>query len=629
MKIRDRVAIGGLLLVLALIGAALLVPGKPKPAVSPTPPISEVPYREGVLSHPSSINPLTWRSQADRDLVALLFRGLVREGPDGSLLPDLADTWTVADEGRTYTFQLRDDAFWEDGYHVTADDVVFTIGLLQDSRYAGPIGASWQGIKAKATGVYTVQMTLALSNAGFLRLAALPVLPQHLLRATSVTQLADSAYSARPIGDGPYRILDIDFSHVVLQRVGAVNPATTAGPSANPTASSSAGASASASASPTIAATATPAKTNTPKPGSSPSATATVPPTAAPTPSPTPEPTPTPTPSATPYIDLTGKTLTQIGTMELDFYDDPAAAVADFKAGRLDAVGNLPADLTAAAASTQGARVVPYQWASMLSVILNQRPDHPEMRDANARTGLLAAIDRRKLMANVLGGRGTATDLPLPAWSRSYDLGSAVPIPYNPSDAASYLSDAGWTLNGGQWSAPEASPSTAYSMELLTPTQSGNPLLYSTAQVVADSWRAIGLTVNVEAVPLATYLDRLDRGDFSSAVADFEVGLEPDLSPLLLSSQIGSGGSNVSGVQDSTLDQLLLTARKTVDPAARPAALSALEQYLSTTVPILPLAFREYDLVVSDHVQKMLSDDISDPSGRFWDVIDWRLASGR
>ncbi len=146
---------------------------------------------------------------------------------------------------------------------------------------------------------------------------------------------------------------------------------------------------------------------------------------------------------------------------------------------------------------------------------------------------------------------------------------------------------------------------------------------------MADSWRAIGLSVTIDAVPLTTYLDRLDSGDFTAAVVDFQVGLEPDLSPLLLSSQIGSGGSNVSGVQDPVLDQLLLAARKTVDPADRLAALQALEQYLSTTVPILPLGYREYDLVVSGHVQKLLSNQISDPSGRYWDVVDWRLASDR
>ena len=629
MRARDRLAIGGLLVVLVVIGAALLAPQAAKPVASPTVAVSQVPYREGVLSHPSSINPLTPRSQADRDLIALLFRGLVREGPDGTLLPDLAASWDVADDGHTYTFQMRDDAFWEDGFHVTADDVAFTVGLLQDSRYTGPAGASWQGIKVKATGVYTVQMTMALANAGFLRLASQPLLPQHLLKGTLVTELGDSAYSQKPIGNGPFRILEIDYAHVLLGRVTSVVPPTTAGPTiAKP---ATARPSSSASVTPTPIVTPTPGKTATPLPGTSVTPAPTVPPTAAPTPPPTARPTPTPPPSATPVIDLSGKVLSTIGEMELDFYDDAAGAVSDFQAGKLDAVGNLPADQTAAAAATNGARVVPYQWANMVSVVLNQRPDHGELRDANARTGLLAAIDRPKLLSTVLGGRGSLTNLPIPAWSSDYDLGAAQAVPFSQSDAAQFLQDAGWAVSNGQWiTDAEASPSAApYSMTLLTPDQKSSPLLYAVGQFVADSWRAIGIGVTIEAVTTATYLSRLDTGDFDAAVASFEVGLEPDLSPLLLSSQIGSGGSNVSGVQDTTLDQLLNVARRTIDPVARPAALNALEQYLSTTVPILPLAYREYDMVVTGKVQKLLSNQISDPSARYWDVIDWRLANGR
>jgi hypothetical protein len=231
MKVRDRVAIVGLLVVLVAIAAAQLMPSAAKPVASPMAAVSEIPYREGVLGHPSSINPLTPRSQADKDLIALLFRGLVREGPDGSLLPDLAESWTVGDDGRTYTFQLRDDAYWEDGYHVTATDVVFTVNVLQSSRYTGPVGASWQGVHATAQGVYTVRMTMSLANAGFLRLASQPIVPEHLLENVPIEQMADSDYSSHPIGDGPYRIVHIDYSGALLQRVTSVVPPTTPGPS--------------------------------------------------------------------------------------------------------------------------------------------------------------------------------------------------------------------------------------------------------------------------------------------------------------------------------------------------------------------------------------------------------------
>jgi ABC-type transport system substrate-binding protein len=616
MTRRDRYAVFALFIALAIVGAAMVIPSHSSgPTGSSQTAVLGGPFREGVIGHPSSINPLTARSQADQDLVALLFRGRTRAGPDGTVVPDLA-TWSVSDDGRTYTFFMSQDAYWEDGQRVTAGDVVFTIGLLQNAAYDGPVGSSWQGIRATADDNFTVHFTMTLPIAGFLRQAELPILPSHLLSNVSVVDLADSTYSSRPVGDGPYRILELDYAHALLDRVGPVAdaPALTASPAASPSASSS----------PLVFATVTPVPTkapSSPNASEAPTDTPTAPPTAPPTPTPLPTATPTPVPLAS------GSYLTVPSQIELDFYDDSTSAAADFKAGKLDAVGGLTPDQTDAALTTAGSRLIPYRWASLLSVVVNERPAHPELRDANARTGLLAGIDRQSLLTKVLEGRGSTADYPIPNWSRAYDPDSVTATPYDPTAAEGYMSTAGWQGSSAGLAAPKASGT--YTMELLTLDEASNADVYRTAQFVASAWRAMGLTVQVDAVPFVTYMSRLNEGDFSAAIAAFEVGLDPDLGPLLLSSQIGSGGSNVSGLQDNTLDQLLLTVRKTTDLAARADAVSALEKYISTTLPILPLAFRDYDLVVSSRVYDLASNEISDPSGRFWDVIDWRLASDR
>jgi peptide/nickel transport system substrate-binding protein len=322
-----------------------------------------------------------------------------------------------------------------------------------------------------------------------------------------------------------------------------------------------------------------------------------------------------------------GATLDEMTDIEMVFFDDSQSAAQAFRAGQIDAVGGLTPDETDAAAAMAGSRTIPYRWASLLSVVVNQRDDHPELHDVNVRTGLLEAIDRKTMLTKVLNGRGGGADLPIPNWSSAFDPTAVTAAPYDAADAQTYLTTAGWVRTAAGWTAPKAK--TTYTLELLTPNETSHSVLYRTAQEVAADWRAIGLDVVIDAVPLNSYIDRLGRGQFSSAVAIFEVGLDSDLGPMLLSSQVGSGGSNVSGLVDQTLDQLLLTARKTTDAAGHQAAVSAVEKYISTTVPVLPLCFRDYDFVVSGRVRGMVSNDIGDPSGRFWDVIDWRLASAR
>jgi ABC-type transport system substrate-binding protein len=617
---RDRYTVVALFVALAVVGAALVIRAPSGSGGSASSTGAVAPYREGIVGHPSSINPLTPRSQADQDMISLLFRGLVKAGSDGSVEPDLA-TWAASPDGLKYTFHIRDDAYWEDGQPVTAADVVFTIGMVQDSQYDGPVGASWQGVHASAQGTSFVNFTMTLPIAGFLRQAELPILPSHLLSWMRVTQLADSSYSARPVGDGPYRIVELDYSHALLERVQRVTGVPP------PTSIVSAAPSASASSSAISFRTATPVPTRGPKVTAAPTPTPPPTPTPVPTPTPTPSPSPSPTPTPTRTPVPSGVQLSEVAYIELIFYDDPASAAADFKAGKLDAVGGLTPEQTDAVLTTAGSTLVPYRWASLLSVVVNQRLDHPELRDANVRTALLAAIDRDAILTRVLEGRGSLANLPIPSWSPAYYSDAVTATPYSTIDATSYLMAAGWQRSDKGWTALKGT--SLYAMDLLTPDEASNPVVYRIAQEVAAAWTAIGLDVTIVALPTGTYLSRLDSGEFAAAIVNFEVGLDPDLGPMLLSSQVGKGGSNVSGLEDKTLDPMLLAVRKTVEPTARKDAISALEKYISTTVPILPLVFRDYDFVVSGRVWGAVANEIADPSGRFWDVIDWRLASAR
>ena len=140
----DAFVVGTLVVLFALIAGLVGVPSLvPAASSSPPPTAGPItagprPYREGVLGHPSSVSPLSAKTQADRDLVALVYSGLVRNGPAGSLVPDLAERWTVDPTGAVWTFELRTDARWHDGEPVTADDVAYTVHVLQDPSYTGP-----------------------------------------------------------------------------------------------------------------------------------------------------------------------------------------------------------------------------------------------------------------------------------------------------------------------------------------------------------------------------------------------------------------------------------------------------------------------------------------------------------
>jgi oligopeptide transport system substrate-binding protein len=69
-----------------------------------------------------------------------LFEGLLTQDAKAQPIPGAAESWTVSDDGKTYTFKLRADGKWSDGTPVTAGDFVFAWKRLLDPKTASPYG---------------------------------------------------------------------------------------------------------------------------------------------------------------------------------------------------------------------------------------------------------------------------------------------------------------------------------------------------------------------------------------------------------------------------------------------------------------------------------------------------------
>ena len=76
---------------------------------------------------PQTLDPHTSQGVPESNIGRDLFEGLVNEAPNGDLVPGVAESWDIADDGKTYTFRLREDARWSNGDPVTAHDFVFSL----------------------------------------------------------------------------------------------------------------------------------------------------------------------------------------------------------------------------------------------------------------------------------------------------------------------------------------------------------------------------------------------------------------------------------------------------------------------------------------------------------------------
>ncbi len=166
---------------------------------------------EGVIGSPRFINPLLAQSDTDRDLVALVYSGLMRPTGDGTLTVDLAKRYSISDDGLTYSFVLRDDARFHDGTPVTANDVAFTVALAQDSALKSPKRADWDGVTVETINDREIRFTLSKPYAPFLENTTLGILPKHLWHNISVQEFPFSTFNTTPIGAGAFEIAHIDY----------------------------------------------------------------------------------------------------------------------------------------------------------------------------------------------------------------------------------------------------------------------------------------------------------------------------------------------------------------------------------------------------------------------------------
>lgn len=165
---------------------------------------------EGVVGTPRFINPLLALSDADKDLTAVVYSGLMRRNASGELIPDLAEGYSVSADGLTYTFTIKDNAYFHDGKKVTAADVVYTIESAKDPLIKSPKKVNWGGVAISSPDERTVVFTLKQRYASFLDNATLGILPKHLWKDISAEQFSLSTLNVHPVGSGPFKVTKVN-----------------------------------------------------------------------------------------------------------------------------------------------------------------------------------------------------------------------------------------------------------------------------------------------------------------------------------------------------------------------------------------------------------------------------------
>jgi len=181
---------------------------------------------EGVIGQPRFINPVYANSDVDRDLVQLIFSGLMKYDENIQIVPDLAERYEIEEQGKVYKFYLKEDLVWQDKTPLTADDVIFTIKTIQNPDFKSPLQANWVGIEVEKINELEIKFTLKKPYGAFIENCILGILPKHIWQSVSSENFAFEPFNLEPIGSGPYKLKKIkqNSSNKIKYLILAQNP---------------------------------------------------------------------------------------------------------------------------------------------------------------------------------------------------------------------------------------------------------------------------------------------------------------------------------------------------------------------------------------------------------------------
>ena len=201
---------------LALVALVSLVPGAP--AIRPAAAQGGGTLVVGLDQEPPTLDPHASPSAVTYQVIASVAENLLYRGPDGKLVPWLAESWTVARDGRSVTFKLRRDVKFHDGTAFNADAVKFNFDRIVDPKFkaGGARAALGSYAGSKVLDEFTVQVLFETPYSPFLNWAASGVLS--IVSPKAVRDSGDQVHT-RPVGTGPFMMKDyVAKDHATMVR---------------------------------------------------------------------------------------------------------------------------------------------------------------------------------------------------------------------------------------------------------------------------------------------------------------------------------------------------------------------------------------------------------------------------
>ena len=153
----------------------------------------------------NTLDPHQANSMTEGNFMAMPLETLVRLDAEGAPIPHLAESWSLADDDVTWTFELRQGVIFHDGTPFNAEAVKFTFERLLDPETAAPARGEFAVIEeVEVIDEHTVQIRTREPHAPFI--STLAHYGSNIVSPAAVEAAADGDFGSRPVGTGAFKV---------------------------------------------------------------------------------------------------------------------------------------------------------------------------------------------------------------------------------------------------------------------------------------------------------------------------------------------------------------------------------------------------------------------------------------
>ena len=307
----------------------------------------------------------------------------------------------------------------------------------------------------------------------------------------------------------------------------------------------------------------------------------------------------------------------------LKYYPDAQSAYRAYQEGLVQGISEVPTELLSEALLDKNLNIYTGRLPRISLVLLNlDDVGVPFFQEAEVRCALLMGINRRNIITTLLKGQAIeANSVILPG---TWAYNDKVPaVTYDPVQASDLLKNAGYVISG-ETDTVRKKEDVELSLVFSYPD---DDLHQGIAQMIASDWEAIGVRVELEAVPPDVFVaDKLDTRAYQAALVDLNFSQTPDPDPYpFWDLGQAESGQNYSQWNNRLASDSIEQARVTTDLAERTRLYHNFQAVFAEELPALPLFYPVYNYGVSNQIQGVTMGPLFDSSDRLATITKWFL----